>query len=175
MVYFDSDGVAADFIDGVERYIPWAMFKRLSHDDQQAKLEEIYAAEPLFFFNLKPIDNFLAMVSLLESKGERWCILTAIGDAHPDPELVKRCKIEFFNVRLGIGADRIVFVPLSGDKKAYATSDDILVDDYKKNCEEFIECGGHALHLEGSTYTEYDAVSGLQAMLEEVHLEEALI
>ena len=152
MIYFDSDGIAFDWHGGIERYMPWSEFKELSSDKQRTVQSAIYKEEPNFFFNLEPIQQFYDLIEMVEGSGEQWAILTAIGSAHHDSDLVRESKIAAFAKHYGIDESKVIIVQESSDKVQYAVPGAILIDDYKLNCTQFTEAGGVGILARARTY-----------------------
>lgn len=70
------------------------------------------------------------------------------------PSLNPRCipdKLEWLNKYLGVKSDSCMF---GGRKYLMARSDTLLIDDYPKNVEKFIEAGGKAVLVPSSWNTE---------------------
>lgn len=162
-LFIDMDGVLADFDNGfVDTF-------KVEHRNGMPKKEmwdHIYGHDE-FFYNLKPMAGFsdlLMAASYLYNTGKvgQLAILTACPKSH------------FFHVadqkkrwiQKHVSGD-IIVIPsyMSENKPAYIQSKgDILVDDWRKNCEAWEEVGGVAVKFEDA----HQAASDLINLFKEV-------
>jgi hypothetical protein len=170
MILLDSDGLAANFHNGIERYMPWSDFSALNADAQSSFLKEMYLKEPYFFYNLEPIEQFRDIVDFCEKSGERWMICTSAGHDHYSFQLAADSKIAFFEKQFGIAENQIIVTPSSEAKLAYANQHNILVDDYGVICDAFKEAGGHSVKVKANTYNAVDVINRIEECIEAIHL-----
>lgn len=137
-VYFDMDGVLADF----EREC-----KRLSHLYDKPWLQVRH-----FFYNLMPIDNDAKeAIRVLKDLGYEVKVLTKV-DIHNAPYYEERAldKIEWIEEYFGdvLTKEDIIIVPIECNKFDYINTDiknSVLIDDYKGNLIEWHNKGGIAI------------------------------
>lgn len=165
MILFDADGLSANFHKRLEDFIPWEDFSGLTKEDQSHLLREVYRINPNFFYELEPNLQFFDLIEWAERSGEQWGILTAIGDDHHDDELVKEHKYLWHEKHFNIPRDKITIVPNSEAKAKFAEVGYILVDDYGKNCEDFISNGGMAIKVKANTYNSSDVIDTLSDLI----------
>lgn len=175
MILCDLDGLGANFHEGVERHIPWVEFKAMSDDEQHTFLIEMFKKEPDFFNTLPKIEQFIELITFLESSGERWMICTSAGEAHPSYMKAKTSKLAWLERCFGIEPEKVIVTPNSEAKLQYANPNTILIDDWKVNCERFEEEGGFSVHVEANTYDVKDVIARVSTAIEQMHLLEVNI
>ncbi len=148
-IYFDMDGVLADFDRGLREFC--GMEPQPQGDD--ATDEATFAAVkkvPHFYLMLKPKDDVLVLFKELREKyGDRVEILTGVPSARRGIPEASDDKREW--VRKYIGGDVVVHTVRRAEKREYAEGS-ILIDDYEQNIEEWDAAGGRGiLHLETAT------------------------
>ena len=149
-VYFDMDGVLADFdgrmlekfgINPADRNDRKKVRDRAKFDDELwAKVRE---EAPRYFLELEPFPDALALLrETIERLGvENVAILTAV----PKPErgIVHAAADKEAWIRRHVGPDIEVRIGLRAEKAASAQSaDDILIDDNEGNIKEWEAAGG---------------------------------
>ncbi len=154
-IYFDMDGVLADFDLGVEELTGFIM----STPDQDLKTKEeidaLWAAVrkvPNFYDKLEPLKNGLELFEQIkEAYPGTVEILT--GVPRPDRGLDTAADDKIAWAKRILGEDIPVHTVCRKDKKNYCKGKEyVLVDDRRKNIEEWEEAGGSAiLYKEGET------------------------
>lgn len=148
MLFIDSDGVFADWEGYVlSRHIPHCKnakeLNKIERTKRQALIRGAYEIEPRLFANLPVLPNARELMERLTKEfGDDFTILTAVGDDHPDYDVVAEDKKEFFKREFGLDEDRIIVVRSSADKQHMAGEGKILVDDYDVNCQQWADKGG---------------------------------
>lgn len=153
-VYFDMDGVLADFeatVKGILGKTPSEIgqeafkkkYKESLYDrDFLSNIEVMKGAKELFAFARKNFDN----VEVLSSAG------------HYKFEKVKKEKIGWMKEHFGTGF-KINIVPKSPDKAKFADENSLLIDDREKAYGPFKKAGGHIIPYKNAK----DAIKKLKA------------
>ena len=132
-IYFDMDGVLADFDRNV---------KEMSH-----LYEKPWLQVKEFFRNLLPIGTPDKTISQLKQKGYKVYILTKV-EIRDNPLRAMDKKAWLKKYIPSISEDEVIIVPIHREKTEYLRSDiheSILVDDYKGNLIEWQNRGGIAV------------------------------
>jgi len=156
-IYFDMDGVLADFDRGLRELC--GLEPQEQGDD--AVDEMVFAAVrnvPHFFLKLEPREGMLELFGDLRSRyGDRVEVLTGVPrasrgivDAAPD-------KIRWIAEHLG--EDVVVHTVARREKKDYAKGC-ILIDDLVQNIEEWNAAGGRGI-LHRSTASTIEELEGI--------------
>ncbi len=165
----DSDGIAANFQRYVEEnYLSSgniSVINQMPAKERETWMRKMYEDDPHLFYMLEPIEAFNKLLGFIKSKNIPFKILTAAGTEHPDYELVKQDKLDWFLEHFNIPSDQIVVVKKSSDKSKFATKDSILIDDFKKNCDEFEKAGGRSILVESNYYNADDVIDKLIGMI----------
>ena len=150
-IYFDMDGVLADFNRGVLE-----MFGIEAGDQEAPGREELddrmfaaIAATPHFYLKLEPIQGTLDIVKELISRyGDKVEILTGIPKPERNVVTAAEDKVEWTRKLV---SDRIVVHTVQRkEKMQYAKGPGtILVDDMRKNIREWKEAGGTGIRFTG--------------------------
>ena len=151
-IYFDMDGVLADFDRGV---LEMCQIEAGNQDDPDRKERDdimfaAIAATPHFYLRLKPVDGTLDILKELISRyGDRVEILTGIPKPHRNVVTATEDKIQW--VRELVSEDIKVNTVLRREKMQYAKGPgSILIDDMKMNIGEWTEAGGTGILFTGA-------------------------
>lgn len=140
-VYFDMDGVLADFAGGFREMCGKdAPVQGTSADDE---VYDAIRSTPHFYRRLKPYDDMLQLFRKLRDTGNVDCIILTglpkpyrgIEDAEPD----KRGWVDEY-----LGPDT-EFIAVDRRHKADYAEGNILIDDYPPNIEEWEAAGGRGV------------------------------
>ena len=150
-IYFDMDGVLVDFNRGV-----LDMCQIVAGDQETPGREKLddqmfaaIAATPHFYFRLEPIDGMLDILSELISRyGDKVEILTGIPK--PERNVVTAADDKRDWIRKFVSDDMVVHTVQRKEKMKYARDPGaILVDDMKKNIDEWTGAGGTGIRFTG--------------------------
>lgn len=151
MIYLDSDGLLASWCGYVfNKHLPHltrSEFNSMCPIRRKGLLSEIYRREPNLFANLPPIEGAREFLEWLSTTGEPFAILTSAASDHHDFDIVKESKLFFFDKHFGLPPDKIIVVETSSDKAQYAEGGAMLVDDYGRNCHEWLLAGGCTIQV----------------------------
>lgn len=157
LIYFDMDGVLADWVSGFEALFPttdYATYNELS-EDEQTEYRQTIDGNGYFYLELKPFKLVIEAMAALKARGYKVEILSSVGRYFP--ELVIEQKREWLarHIPFDIVAN---FVNKSEHKARYATSDRLLLDDRRKSVQPFVEAGGKGYIFHGCSVTSVDDV-----------------
>lgn len=152
MVYIDSDGVLCDFakwasnILGKDTPLSTELVRKAMVENYQSCFLDVEKA-PLadgFLEMLKTNPEARVLTALTPArKLQRYCNEI---DAREIVEVHRKNKMTWLT-GLGIAESQIIIVEDGADKCLYCSGrEDVLYDDYEKNCEAWIKAGGTA-HL----------------------------
>ncbi len=135
MIYCDLDGVLADF-NGA--------FKELTgHDPDDVSKKELWTTvldTPNYWLNLHLMPDAEKLIRFLNK--HPFTILTGIPKlGHSKATSEKRQWVTKY-----LGADVPVICCYSADKKHLCQTNDILIDDFERNIQEWQSVGGTAIH-----------------------------
>ena len=125
-IYCDMDGVLADF-------------------NKEPNAVERFAVEKGFFAKLEPIKNNVRAIKILLEDGRKVKILSASPNKNADKD-----KMKWLAKYLPEIKKEDIIICRNGDVKAHYASDikeSVLLDDYGKNCREWLSYGGQAIKV----------------------------
>jgi 5'(3')-deoxyribonucleotidase len=159
-IYFDMGGVLADFDRGVRDLCGLEPVDQMAAtNEDNDRLWAAVAKVDHYYGRLEMIPGADAMLRILMEKyGDRVEILTGIPKPKRNIVHAKTDKIQW--MRRNFGPDIKVNVVYREEKKERCTGKgDILIDDYRKNIDEWISYGGTGILFQ-------DAESAMQEMRE---------
>ncbi len=143
IIYFDMDGVLADFDRGVKELLDLEPIDQGNHTAEQddvmfSRMREIGH----FYGKLEPIPGSIDLFMEVYSKyGDRCRILSGIPKSSRGIDTAAEDKRAW--VRRYLDEDVIVNTVLRAEKPQFATgSNDYLIDDFTKNISEWESAGG---------------------------------
>lgn len=150
-IYFDMDGVLADFDRGMEEL---CMMEKQKQGETEAKSDdELWNAirsVDNFYDRLQPVfgavDMFTAIYSLY---GDRCEILSAVPKPYRNVPTARGDKIKW--VKRLLSDQVVVNLVYRAEKKKFAKSKGcVLIDDYQINIDEWNEAGGTGILFESA-------------------------
>lgn len=140
-IYFDMDGVLADFDRGVKELLN---LKPLSQENSPAGAAEVlfFAIKhyPNFFEKLQPIED---SVDLLNTLRKKYDIEILTGIPKPERGVADAKENKAAWIKKYLDEDIIVNAVLRKDKKLFAKNKShILIDDFSANIEQWEKAGG---------------------------------
>ena len=149
MIFFDSDGVFADWAGYVlpTHFPDAASIDELNegNDVISARMRQMYMKDPDLFYKLSPIPGVESLIEFVDGQNLPWSILTAVGKHHFSFPHAKLCKERWFDRHFDVPREKVVVCPFSSTKAIYADAGRVLVDDFRRNCEEWVAKGGTAI------------------------------
>lgn len=175
-ILIDMDGVVADWISYMLRYhFHWLTIEELNkHPDRDRMISDVYRDDPCIFLKLSPLPGALDLVrgciDLVGEENVGW--LTATGTWHKDRSMVATHKREWIakhiDAHLGTStATRATVVLNSSDKPTAVDNIEgtILVDDYQRNCKQWMGAGGMAVCYNGAVDDARATVDAIQHLI----------
>lgn len=148
-IYFDMDGVLADFDNGVRELChmePQSQNQKKRSQTADDKMWEAIKNVEHFYDKLKPINGAIELFNELRDSFDVE-ILTGIPKPKRGITTAAEDKINW--VRRYLGDDVKVNVVFREDKPNYCTGPEcVLIDDYAKNISEWNEMGGMGILFE---------------------------
>ena len=150
-IFFDMDGVLADFNGGVFEFTNFDG----EIDKDQKNSDEIFGKlkdVPHFYFKLKPFGDMIDLFKQVHAKyGSKCQILTGIPKANrgmPTSSDDKRLWVKKY-----IGENVIVNIVYREEKKNFCKGkSSILIDDLAENINDWNKCGGTGiLHVDAKS------------------------
>jgi len=149
-IYFDMDGVLADFDRGVSELANFEPFAQTIRDKKRN--DDLWAAVRTvdnFYDKLEPIDGAIEMfMTLREKYGDKCEILSAIPKPYRGMNTSKEDKEKW--VSRILGPEVKTNIVYRAEKQDFAGEGCILVDDLMKNIEEWEEAGGTGIFFDGA-------------------------
>lgn len=142
-VYFDMDGVLADFNRGVRELCHMEPPEQGNRtEEQDTAMWDAIRQVPHFYGQLEPIPGSVEMVrEVYDAIGDRCEILTGIP--RPRKNIAHSAEDKVAWIRRLVSEDIVVNTVLRKEKVEFCTGpQDILVDDYGKNIKEWTAVGG---------------------------------
>ena len=136
-LYFDSDGVLADFDAGVEAGLGMPPSQAIDAYGQSA-----------FWQALERLPNFYGFLPLMKGAQD----LVKAGEPLR-PIVLTGCPLGNWSQsqKINWGAQHFPGLPViccaTSDKVLFCQDGDILIDDSAKNCAHWVEAGGQAIHF----------------------------
>lgn len=137
IIYFDMDGVLADFVERMESVTGKSMNELTKDETAFKKLKNEMIADN-FFASLKPMKG-VKLFKELVNDGERVEILSSVGKF--ESEKVAKQKRAWLKQHLGFNP-KFNYTTSSKHKAKYAMSNTILIDDRTKSTVPFKAAGG---------------------------------
>lgn len=156
-VYFDMDGVLADWVDGFKKLfpqVPYSEYNALTRQEQKVYRKEL-DGNGHFYRDLHPFMPVVHALIELKNAGYQVEILSSVGTLFPD--LVIQQKKAWLNehVQVDVIAN---FVNKSEHKARYATEHTLLLDDRSKSVDPFLLAGGKAVIFHGDSVSKAEEV-----------------
>ncbi len=168
-LYFDSDGIGANWRGYVQEFHLGDMsieeFNSMDAGERSLLMQRIYRDDPHLFYMLDPLPQFIQLIEGVNELGIPWEILTAGSPDHPDNDVVVSDKKAWFQENFGIDPNNVIVVEDSFDKVQYAGEGVLLVDDFRRNCDEFENAGGRAVYAEAGIYNPVDVLQEIKKYL----------
>ncbi len=151
-IYFDMDGVLADFVGYVKEnnipYVPQTVRKPGEDKPMWDRIKEI----PHFYYRLKPVDGTIGLFNSLR-KNYQCEILSAIPKPKWGIENTREDKINW--IKDYLGKDVKTNIVYREEKAQYCTGKEaILIDDLPKNINEWTAAGGTGILFTSASDTE---------------------
>lgn len=142
-IFFDMDGVLADFDRGIVELCHMRPLEQgHTTPEEDAALWDGVRQVPHFYGRLEPIEGSIAMVQRVYAEiGDRCQILTGIPK--PSKNIAHSAEDKTAWIQRLVSDSMQVHTVLRKEKRQYCTGpQDILVDDYDKNIREWEAAGG---------------------------------
>lgn len=152
MINIDADGFLVDW----RGYVIPTHFPDMTIDEfnslestyRSALLKEVYEKDPQLFYKLEPLPGAVEFMQTIMNLGEPWRILTSAGTDHPDFDVAAESKILNLKKHFGISREYVTVCESSESKRLYVENkDDILIDDFRRNIEQWRLAGGIGIHF----------------------------
>lgn len=167
MIYFDMDGVLADFNKHVLELIedPVCLDQQQNSHQDDEKIWEAIRSDPHFYLNLEPISEGVNLFYALWKRTDENCaILSALPKPHrniPNADSDKRAWAKKY-----LPKDVQVNLVTRADKPLFCKSkNDVLIDDRKDNIENWEKMGGT-----GILFTKELTLSQAMSLLTDQHI-----
>lgn len=150
-IYFDMDGVLADFDRGIEEL---CLIKKQKQGEVGAisddALWDAVRAVDNFYDKLEPVNGAVEMFKTLRAKyGDRCEILSAVPKPHRNIPTAREDKIKW--VKRLLSEQVVINLVYRAEKQEYVKDKGcILIDDYQINVDEWNEAGGTGILFESA-------------------------
>lgn len=159
-IFLDMDGVIVDLYKGCKNV---GIIKQNGSLDRESLLSQ----DSYFWAGLDWTPNgkalYESLVEFCEKHTIALCILTKC--CNKDTVVGKK---SWLNSNTSIKPINQYFVTGKSLKSVYATETSVLIDDYQKNIDDFVNAGGHALKYDGDNKAILDE---LEALAEDDNIE----
>lgn len=159
-IYFDMDGVLADWVDGFEKLfpqVPYGEYNVLSREGQKAYRHEI-DGNGYFYRQLRPFSKVIEALLELKKLGYQVEILSSVGEIFPELVIEQKQAWLKEHVKIDVVAN---FVNKSELKARYAHKNALLLDDRARSVEPFLKAGGKSIIFHGNEGREAQQVIDL--------------
>lgn len=170
LVYLDVDGVGSHWLKYMEALLPDNLNMAIVNKapNRGEILRSVYQDNPHFFALLEPYHPYGSLIATLKTLGVTLRILTARGNDHPNPQTVIDDKLYWLNKHFDVDRRHVYVVAESKDKAAWAKPNAILIDDYDRNCDEWVAAGGHAIQVDDCKWVLDEVLSRLHKAIDEI-------
>ena len=143
-VYFDMDGVLADFPSQFMK-----LFNIRPEEVSDDELWKMIRKEKGFWVSMPIITGTKKLLHYVRSRGYNVEILSAVPEKNKDPK-AERDKRDWINRNFKQYFDKVNIVRRK-DKQRFAKKNALLIDDLEKNTKEFMNAGGLAVTFKNSS------------------------
>lgn len=158
MIFFDLDGVLADFNKAASKRLVAAGYPPTTNpywtESNDDLFWEIIKPNFSFWVNIEPISGGIQLWNTINLKGLTPSILSAYSSKQTaECVSAKRCWLQF---HLNLSDPSRINLVKRSQKKDFAKTNgtsNVLIDDFEKNCQEFRNAGGIAVRFENINKT----------------------
>lgn len=152
--FIDLDGLGSNWQKYViDNHYPELTIGQLNqHHRRDELLIKMYRKDPRLFSKLPVINSYRAILDYLDAKGVPWNILTSASSHHTSYEVVRDDKLEYVSQHFDVSSDRVIVTESSATKVQYAKPGRVLIDDFHRNCTEWVNEGGVAIQVSPNDY-----------------------
>ena len=138
-IYYDMDGVLADFERGVEQHYG----QPFSEVNKDRFWNEVVASDDIFL-NLPPIENGVRGIRFDIEQGSKVAILTSTGGGKHHFEIARQKLLWLKRQDIKVP---VCFCLGTQSKASFAHDRAVLIDDRDKVCKAWRQAGGYAIHF----------------------------
>lgn len=169
-VYLDLDGVGSNW----EKYVltnhfPGKTIDYINDMDEKERADafaKMYQKDPNLFYKLEPHAPYQVLLDEIAKLPCKRRILTACGTDHPSYDVVKYDKERYLSEHFNVPPREVIVCRASADKQHYASPRGILVDDFHRNCKEWVEGGGRAVQVKACDYDPLQVIAKIKTLLD---------